>query len=345
MRNSTRNLSRIGATAALAITVVGLTACTGVAEAATPDEVFKTYVSALNAGDVDVALSYVADSGDITSDNSTRLDELGAIPEPKLAQELELDEKIESTTVSFVLGTDSFPVDFVKNEGAWQIREPLFFEESRAADAKSTATDLAGDGRSQSTWWEVVDQLDISVKLPSGDEFDFPQYIAGVAPGEHQPIPLTLSDLPGWEYLQETPFEQAELTIVNHGGDNQGYSFDATLATDPLRDDIKADIEALLPGQTTTYTTGGGFMRSGTEHTVQLLDAAGGCASNLHRIPSAPDLETDDWKAVVFCDFTYSDTQFPGETKENRLTVLVDRNGAIDEESVKLDSLGVGAWG
>lgn len=326
---------------------LGLNGCSGAA-AATPDDVFKEYVSALNSGDIRGALGLIADPGEITVENSLRLEELGSLPEPKLSSELDLDEKIEATTAYFNFGQDKpYAVAFIKNDGKWQLEEPLFFEESRAEMARTSTLEMAqtqADGRSESTWWEVIDELGITAELPSGEEFLFPRYLAGVAPGEHNPIPLVLSDLPDWEYLQKTPFASAELSIVNNGGRNQGYTVNPKLAADPLRSDIAEAVGAALRGQKTTYSAGGGFMRDGTEYAVEILDAADGCGSGLHKVHGAPDLRTREWRLVVSCDISYSDSQFPGVVKKNQIGVYVDRTGAIDEDSLRLET-GPRFWG
>lgn len=331
MMQRPQTLKRAAATVTLALGVaISLTSCTG-ASAATPDEVFKEYIAALNEGDIGTAIERVADPGDITAENSIRLDALGELPTPKLSSELELDDKIESTTAYFNFGQDKpYAVAFVKNEGQWQLERPLFFEESRAASAKESAAEFAGqEGRSSTTWWEVIDELDITTKLPSGDDFTFPQYIAGVAPREHAPIKLTVSDLPDWQYLQRTPFSTAELKIVNQGEENQGYTIDMQLAEDPLKADLLAKAGAGFVGLTASYTDGGGFMRDGKEFQVQITKVAE-CKSSLANQHEPPDLTSAEWKISIGCDLIYSDTQFPGEEKHRSMVVEMDRDGNID---------------
>lgn len=322
----TRAVSLTGAALLAALTLTG---CTGGQSAATPDEVFKSYVEALNQGDMKSAIELISDPGEITAENSIHIDDLGKLPTPKLSSDLDLDDKIESTTAYFNFGQDKpYAVSFVKNEGQWQLERPLFFEESRAAsDKESTSEFAAQDGRSASTWWEVIDEMDISTKLPSGDEFTFPQYIAGVAPGEHAPIKLTVSDLPDWEYLQKTPFSTAELKIVSQGDENQGYTIDMKLAADPLRNDLLAKAGEGFVGLSANYTDGGGFMRDGKEYQVQITKVAD-CRSSLYNEP--PDLTSPDWKISINCDLIYSDTQFPGEEKHRSMVVEMDREGTID---------------
>jgi len=306
---------------------LALSGCSS-ASSQTPDEIFKSYVAALNEGEIAAALELLADPGEITLENTGWFEELAAdLPEPKLRTALELDDEIESTTLPFDFVSESpFEVTFVKVDGDWKISEPLFFVKSAADEDKEWAAEGSEAWHSRSTWWEVFKELEVDATLPGGGKFDFPEYVAGIATfregdgGEdffdeftYEGIPLvrlTLSDLPDWEYFQSTPFGDENYIYFNNGR----YMLDVDQPDYHLQPEILEQATNVaskeLTGDQKVYSEG--YLFNTTEYTREIGEVQQcSAASNSF----APELNPGpDYVVGIRCELDYTDSQFPGET-------------------------------
>lgn len=116
------NRGWIGAIGAVVL-LGGLTACSGQASQ-TPDDVIRSYVDGLNAGDLASGLDLVDDPGDATAENTTKFDDV-TIPDPK-AVESEFDDGAEAVALEYRFDGTNRQVNFIIVDGTWKLEEPLF---------------------------------------------------------------------------------------------------------------------------------------------------------------------------------------------------------------------------
>lgn len=118
----------------LTVTIIGsaflLSACgSDQADAShdTPAAALEEYIEHLNEGDVETALSFVADTGGLTASNVQTFD--GVVSEiPDLADGTEITDDMTSVNLDFTFGSESYQegIFFRKDEDGWKLSEPLY---------------------------------------------------------------------------------------------------------------------------------------------------------------------------------------------------------------------------
>lgn len=206
--------------------VVALSSCSGGANSA-PDEVLTQYVEALNAREFSEALALVADADGVSADGLAKPDDV-TLPEPK-ATETEVDDGAEAVSLEFRMGDESPTVDFVKDEGAWKLEQPLFVYEQKLSELGLFGL-LVADGVEP----EPVDGVDLftadHVVLSGETEY----------PAEF--------DFPGNRFIDAVPVTTTVSYTEDDGGELSAVSDDAWQtdgdADVPISEDFFAEIEA-----------------------------------------------------------------------------------------------------
>lgn len=99
---------------------LGLAGCAG-ANSATPEEVFKAYIEALNQGEYEKALAMVADPGEVTPQNISN--STGFKYQVPLLSGEPLDPKVEAGNFYMDLEGSPVSVEVEKRDGQWKLRE------------------------------------------------------------------------------------------------------------------------------------------------------------------------------------------------------------------------------
>lgn len=114
---------KLSASALIVAAIVSITGCSG-ASSKTPDTVLKEYVTALNEGDFETALSYVADPEEVTSDNLAKPSDI-SIPEPQ-SLETEIEDGVDAVALKYQIGETSSDIQFSRGDDGWQLQTVEF---------------------------------------------------------------------------------------------------------------------------------------------------------------------------------------------------------------------------
>lgn len=181
MRTLHRSLALVGAVALAS----SLVAC-GESNQATPTEVIKQYVAALNDGDFESALALVEEPGEVTAEEILKIDGID-IQEP-MAIDTEFGEDEEALDLQYEVGGSEVSVGFIKGDDGWKVREPEFLIDTHMAlDDSEDGSVMTGLVNSES-------------KITTADGADIMEQHYVVVMGKHE-IPLSIS-FPGNEFVE-----------------------------------------------------------------------------------------------------------------------------------------------